>query len=180
MPIDRYFDKFPIITYSNTQIVDITKRVSILDSVSRNPYVFYPYDISDNERADQISSRYYKDSYKSWIIYLSNKILDPYNEWYMNDEEFQEFLIKKYDTIVNAYEKVKFYRNDWINSDNISVSRYDALTPKLKNYWEPVYSTGTNISSYKRKEADWSINTNKIVSYVVSNTSFVNNEIPFL
>lgn len=177
MPIDKYFDKFPIINYSNTEIVDITKRVSILDSVSVNPYAFYPYDISDHERADQISSRYYQDSYKSWIIYLSNKIVDPYNEWYMSNREFEEFLIKKYDSTTNAYDKIKFYRNDWINGENISVSRYDSLTPKLKNYWEPVYSFGTTISSYKRKEVDWTINTNKIVSYVVSNNAFINNEI---
>lgn len=177
MPIDRYFDKFPLITYSNTQIVDITKRVAILDSVSKNPYVFYPYDISDSERADQLSSRYYEDSYKSWMVYLTNKIVDPYHEWYMDQQQFNDFLIKKYGSLVNAYEKTIFYRNDWINSENISVSRYEALTDKLKNYWQPIYVSANNISSYKRKEVDWTINTNKIVSYTVSNSAFVNNEI---
>jgi len=177
MPINRYFDKFPQIRYSNSQIIDITKRVAVLEKVSKNPYVFYPYDISDSERADQLSSRYYEDSYKSWIIYLSNKIVDPYHEWYLDNREFNDFIIKKYGSIESSIEKTYFYRNDWINSENISVSRYESLTPKLQNYWQPVYSTGTNISSYKRKEVDWTINTNKIVMYNVSNSAFVNNEI---
>lgn len=177
MPINRYFDKFPQIRYSNSQIIDITKRVAVLEKVSKNPYVFYPYDISDSERADQLSSRYYEDSYKSWIIYLSNKIVDPYHEWYLDNREFNEFITKKYGSIESSIEKTYFYRNDWIDSENISVSRYESLTPKLQNYWQPVYSTGTNISSYKRKEVDWTINTNKIVLYNVSNSAFVNNEI---
>ena len=84
---DKYFDKFPIITYSNNSVVDITKRVALLDRVSRNPYVFYPFDLSGQERADQLSNRYYEDSYKSWVFYLSNKIMDPYYEWYLSEAE---------------------------------------------------------------------------------------------
>ena len=59
---ERYFEKFPVITYSNNQVVDITKRVTLLDRVSESPYVFYPYDISNAERADHFSHRYYEDS----------------------------------------------------------------------------------------------------------------------
>ena len=51
---DRYFDKFPVITYNDNKVVDITNRVALLDRVSRNPYIFYPYDLSDQERAISI------------------------------------------------------------------------------------------------------------------------------
>jgi hypothetical protein len=91
----RYFDKFPIITYSNTEVVDITRRVTMLDKTIQNPYVFYPYEIDSNERADQLSARYYEDQFKSWMIYLSNKIVDPYYEWYLSEDEFVNFIIKK-------------------------------------------------------------------------------------
>ena len=70
---EKYFEKFPVITYSNNQVVDITKRVALLERVSSNPYVFYPYEITSNERADQLSTRYYGDAYRSWIFYISNK-----------------------------------------------------------------------------------------------------------
>jgi hypothetical protein len=174
---NRYFDKFPIITYSNNQVVDITRRVTLLEKVSRNPYIFYPYTIENQERPDQLSDRYYNDSYKSWLIYQANKIMDPYYEWYMSNDEFYEFLEKKYDSVYKAQNKTKFYRNDWENKDNISKSDYNALPFKLKKYWYPNYSSGSSILDYSRKEVDWMSNTNKIISYTVSNTSFTNDEI---
>lgn len=174
---DKYFDKFPIITYSNNFVVDITKRVALLDRVSKNPYVFYPFDLSGQERADQLSNRYYEDSYKSWVFYLSNKIMDPYYEWYLSDKELIEFVEKKYGSIVDAQEKIKFYRNDWENKDPISVSAYDALSEDMKKYWNPTYSVASKILNYVRKEVDWSTNTNKIISYAVSNSNYIVNEI---
>jgi len=176
MPIDRYFDKFPKIQYSNSQIIDITKRVVVLDSVGKNPYIYYPYEISHNERADQLSSRYYDDPYKSWMIYLTNKIVDPYYEWYMHEKDFQQFIQDKYGSFVNAVEKILYYRNNWEESENISISRFDTLTASQKKYWQPVY-INNKINSYSRKQVNLTINTNKIVSYTVSNNSFTNNEI---
>ena len=174
---DRYFDKFPLITYSNNTVVDITRRVTLLDRVSRNPYVFFPYEIEDNERPDQLSARYYEDTYKSWLLYLSNKITDPYYEWYMTNDELEELLEKKYGSIYNAQQKVKFYRNNWENQENISVSTYNALPIERKKYWNPEYGAGSNVLSYKRKEVDWTVSTNKVISYAVSNTNFIDNEI---
>lgn len=177
MSIDRYFDKFPVVSYSNNQVVDITKRVALLEKVSRNPYVFYPYDIVSDERADQLSSRYYEDSYKSWILYLSNKITDPYYEWYLTENEFLEFIEKKYGSIYSSQSKVKFYRNDWENQDQLDVSGYRALPDTLKKYWAPNYNNSSIPFSYSRKQIDWSMSTNKILSYAVSNTNFIKDEI---
>lgn len=177
MPLEKYFDKFPKITYSNTEIIDITRRVAFLENVSKNPYIYYPYEIIDNERPDQLSTRYYKDPFKSWILYLSNKIVDPYFEWYMTEAQFNEFLEKKYGSLIHAYEKINFYRNDWLNTENITISRYDSLSYNQKKYWDPVYLQNGDITSYARKKTDWTVNTNRIVSYAVNNPKFTNNEI---
>lgn len=175
---DRYFDKFPVIKYSNNEVVDITKRVTLLDKVSRNPYIFYPFDLSGQERADQFSNRYYEDSYKSWILYLTNKISDPYYEWYLSETEFYEFVEKKYGSVIDSQQKIKFYRNDWVNKDSISISAYNALTVNMKKYWEPNYLNGNKIVNYIRKKVDWSTTTNKIISYTVNNGSnFIKDEI---
>lgn len=173
----RYFEPFPIITYANNSAVDITKRTVLLDKVSSNPYVFYPYQISDNERPDQLSYRYYEDQYKSWIIYLTNQILDPYYEWYLHNNEFEQFIEKKYNSLVESQTKVKRYVNNWANQENLEVPGYNALTVGQRKYWEPVFGRNNKIISYKRKEIDWVINTNFIVAYSVSNTSFVKDEI---
>lgn len=177
MSTDRYFEKFPLTTYSNNEVVDITKRVAILEKVSRNPYIFYPYDITDEERADQFSTRYYEDPYKSWILYLTNKIVDPYYEWYLSENELLGLIEKKYGSIYNAQTKIKHYRNNWESQDDLSVSGYNALGPNMKKYWQPNYSVGSNILNYSRTEEDWISSTNKVISYTVANTSFIKDEI---
>lgn len=176
MSTDRYFDKFPVINYSNNNVIDITKRVKFLDKVSRNPYIFYPYDIVGEERADQLSNRYYEDSFKSWILYLSNEIHDPYYGWYLNENQFNEFIEKKYGSIFNATQKIKHYKNDWVSKEDISVSAYNALTNDMKKYWEPNYA-GSSVNNYSRKQIDWAASTNKIMSYTVANTSFIQDEV---
>ena len=183
--VERYFEKFPITNYSNNNVVDITKRSTLLNNVYNNPYVFYPYEII-NERADQLSYRYYGDQFQSWILYLSNKIMDPYYEWYLNDSEFNNFIISKYETFEMANIKVKFFRNNWHNQENIAKNYFDALIPSVKKYWEPVYGYDNQITSYKRSEKNWVINTNEIVSYTaitnlnVSEPFFTNDEICYV
>lgn len=175
--MEKYFSKFPLMFYSNSVVVDITKRVAMLEKVTQNPYASYPYEISNDERPDQLSYRYYEDPYESWIIYLSNKIVDPYYEWYLTNDEFLGFIENKYGSIYDAQTKINYYRNYWEEGTNISVSAYDALPVGMKKYWTPFYGTSSTIVGYERVKADWIINTNKIVSYTVSNTNFTKDEI---
>lgn len=176
MSQEKYFDKFPKITYSNNLVVDITSRVTMLNSVYNDPFTFYPYDLSEFERPDQLSNRYYNDPYKSWILYLSNKIIDPYYEWYLQDNEFNEFIISKYGSLELAISKIKHYTNNWVNKENISTQNYSVLPNNLQEYWEPVYGYNNIISSYTRIKKDWIVSTNHIVSYNVSNTNFIKDE----
>jgi len=169
---EKYFEKFPLITYSNNQAVDITKRVALLERVSTNPYVFYPYEIQSNERADQLSERYYKDSYRSWALYITNKIVDPYYEWYLSENEFNEFIVGKYQSIALAQQKIKYYRNNWEETDEkeISVSEYNSLTYEAKTYFEPIFGISSQVEKYKRKQLDWKLKTNFICRYIVNAT----------
>lgn len=174
--METYFSKFPLTQYSNSVAVDITKRVKLLDRVSGNPFAFFPYDIANGERADNFSNRYYDDPFMSWLIYLSNDIVDPYYEWYLQNNELIEYIVKKYGSVEQAKLKIKYYRNDWENKEPLSISGYNSLPEQLKFYWKPIYTT-TAIKEYKRVEEDWTFNTNKVVAYTVSNTSFTYDEV---
>lgn len=177
---EKYFNKFKTVTYSNNKVVDITQRVVFTDSTLANPYVFYRYDLDQYERPDQFANRYYNDSYYSWLLYMANKVTDPYYEWYLTEDQFSEFIKKKYGSIEAAVSKTTFYRNNWYNSDPITVSEYEALPAVLISYWEPQRGVGGNIIGYKRKEEDIVINTNNLRSYTVSNTHFIKDEIVYV
>ena len=166
---EKYFEKFPIISYANTLTRDVTSRVVVVSSIYNNPSLYYPYDIQQYERADNIADRYYSDQYKDWILKLTNKVIDPYYDWYIDQDTFNAFIIKKYGSLARAQEKIKHYQNNWYaNSDNISSITYEALPSNAKRFWEPVLVNGQNVitpNEYTRIREDWALNTNKVIQY---------------
>lgn len=179
MTINRYFENFPIVEYSNTQVVDITKRVAVLDSLRSNPFVFYPYELAVFERADQFSTRYYEDPFKSWILYLTNKMIDPYHEWYKQQEELDELCEKKYGDLYTAKNKIKYFRNNYLDDTVISQAAFNALPQQLKKFWVPSYGGSlNNIVGFVRRKAEWTTSTNKIVKYTLNQSNtFIEDEI---
>lgn len=176
--VERYFQKFPLTSYTNTISIDLTRRVALLNRVSKNPYVFYPYDITRGIRPDQLANDYYKDPYLSWLIYSTNYIVDPYYGWYLSEQEFNDFIEKKYGSVREASTKIKYYRNNWESQEPLNVEGYNALPPNMQSYWNPVYGHTNLPIHYVRKEVDWSASTNKIIKYTVNTTStFTENEI---
>jgi hypothetical protein len=187
----KYFAKFPLITYNNQLAVNITERVVIRDFPSKNNHLYYPYDIQNNERPDQLADRVMNDEYMSWIVYMSNGMTDPYYDWFIPDDAFNDYLVKKYGSLDKIMSRVAYYRNNWYNDTDLittaefnslpDIPKYDAFGKlyfdSAKRYYEVVL-TGGNITSYRRKRIDSVISTNKIVRYSIAGTStFANNEI---
>jgi hypothetical protein len=181
--MERYFEKFQTISYANTLVRNITQRTVILNSVYNNPEFYYPYDIAQGERSDMIADRYYDDQYMAWLLYLSNSVIDPYYDWYVDPSTFEAFIVKKYGSLANALNKVKYYRNNWYSdaSPTISATAYNSLTSSVTKFYEPVPINGVvtnNPSEYTRRKVDWKIQTNAIAKYSVANgASFATDEI---
>ena len=57
----RYFENFQLVGYANNVAVNVTERAALLNTVMNNPFFFYPYEIKEGERPDQIADRYYGD-----------------------------------------------------------------------------------------------------------------------
>jgi hypothetical protein len=179
--MERYFEKFATIQYSNTAVKNITQRTVMLNSVYNDPTLYYPYDIRSGERPDNIADRYYNDQYMAWILYLSNKVVDPYYDWYVDNSTFQDFIVKKYGSLANATSKIKYYRNNWyLYPDPIPSSTYDNLNADLIKFYEPVPINGVivpNPSQYTRKKEDWTVSTNRIASYTANSSNFITDEV---
>ena len=181
--MEKYFEKFQTINYANTAVKNITQRAAFLGGVYNNPLFYYPYDIAQAERPDMIAERYYSDSFMSWMLYLSNQVVDPYYDWYMDPTTFNEYIVKKYGSLANSMTKVRYYRNNWYSdpTPTISAATYDGLDPALAKFYEPVPINGQIVNTprqYTRKKEDWTIKTNGIARYTVANgASFATDEI---
>lgn len=180
----KYFDNLPNIIYNNVLCKNIARRNRIIDDSRNSPYQFYPYEITHQMRSDVIAEYYYNDSQLDWLIYMSNEIVDPYYGWYLDDANFQSFIESKYGSFENAVKKIKEYRTNWATDDSeISVSFYEnTLANEWKKYYTPILGAyGNTISSYKRKQEDITINTNRIIDLQISanngTKTFSNSEI---
>lgn len=166
-----YFEKFPLISYSNNIVTNILAKVVFTEVAKKTTTTFYPYIIENGERPDLIAENYYGDSKYSWVVYLSNYLIDPYYEWPLNENEFKEYIVSKYGTVDKATKTVVCYNVNWEGDQSIiNTSGYTALPANLKKYWKPIEGV-TGIAGYERAKLNLSIETNKTISLKISNTS---------
>jgi len=164
---ERYFAKFPTIEYANTKCVNITKRPIISDDIDKNPTLFHKYTLKTGARPDILAENYYQDPFYEWLIFLNNKIVDPYYGWYLNEYDFKNYIEIKYGSVANAQERIIHYQLNWpVDTNEITASYYNNTLPSgLKKYYTPNFGQSSKIISYRRKQDDFIVNTNKIISF---------------
>lgn len=94
--MSRYFRHFPLISYNNRTVVDITRRAKVVDSLLSDPYAFLPYTINEGDRPEDVAYYYYEDQNLVWLVYLANNIVDPYSQWPLSNEDLENSVQKKY------------------------------------------------------------------------------------
>jgi len=173
---DNFFTNYPTITYSNTLVTNIMAKVVFQNNNQDNYFTYHPYTIVEGDRADTLAYLYYGDPGYDWVIYYSNILVDPYFDWPLDTKSFKRFVESKYGSLTNARSKVKFYRSNYLEDDNIiSTAAYNALAEQQKRFWSPVVGSSNAILNYQRKREDVVYNTNKTLSLSISlvgNTSY--------
>lgn len=112
----KYFENFPIVEYNGKKVRDITRRNNFVKNVSTNPMLFLPYTVKQNERAEDVANFYYGSVDFVWLVYMANQIIDPYYEWPMDEETFNNYLIAKYGDVSG---QVGDGVVDWTKDDTI-------------------------------------------------------------
>lgn len=107
-----YFSNFPKVKFYNVLATNITLRAAFIEKLKLNSVVFYPYVIRDGESADAIATWYYGSPVYDWMIYLSNNIIDPHTQWPKSQNQFDDYIIKKYGSLEEAKSNIEFYRKN--------------------------------------------------------------------
>ena len=116
----KYFENFPIIEYEGRRVRDISRRSNFVRAVSNNPFLYYPYTVSEGERAEDVANFYYGSVDYVWLVYMANNIIDPYHEWPMDPQTFNDYLVEKYQAESGEIgEDVIDWTRDPNNDDNI-------------------------------------------------------------
>lgn len=165
----NYFNKFPLINYNGHMAVNLLTRAQLSPQTRSQRTIYYPYTIKDYDRVDNLSENYYDSPDYSWLIWMTNDIVDPYYDYPLSDDDFDAYVTDKYGSIADAYRKIKYYRTKWANEEAITpISTYNGLDPAFKKYYDPVVNTEYNIMGYKRKRNDVTVNTNKVIQIEIT------------
>jgi hypothetical protein len=119
-----FFRPYPTVRYrvpkTNKTIAatNITKRFGVTNFLNNAKATFDEYYVQDGERPDIVATQYYGDQTLDWLVLLVNEIHDPYFQWVLSYELFNNFLRQKYGSVeytqstVHHYEQIiQQYRN---------------------------------------------------------------------
>ena len=177
--MSKYFENFPDILYNGQQVKNILAKANLTNQTRSNQSIFYPFTMKEDAlRLDILSYKYYDNPDYAWLIYLTNNVIDPYYDMPLSQDDFNNFIIKKYGSIETAQKNIAYYRNAYENDESVlTIDEYESLNTLDKRYWNPTLDIIGNVYGYERKKVDWRVNTNRIVNVNVSgNTVFSINE----
>jgi len=106
----KYFKNFPLVAYKGTQLRNILLKASILRDLFLDDTTFYDYFVEDGEKPTHVAFNYYGSVDYAWLVFLSNKISDPYFQWYLSSEEFEQYIVKKYGSALEAQQQIVEWR----------------------------------------------------------------------
>lgn len=152
-----YFEYFPSVEYDGVELLDISRRIDIIDPIKMNTMAFLPYTIEDDSRPEDIAYHYYGDVSFTWLVYMANEIVDVNAQWPKTAQHFNDFIIAKYkevsgltgDAVVEwaqnetideniiHYKKVDGDVNDIISVDTYTLGA-DLINGFIQGEWEPV------------------------------------------
>lgn len=118
--MSRYFTNYPLIQYQDKRVRDISRRSKVRDSILNDPYIFLPFTIREGEKPEDIARLYYGSVDGTWLVLLANNITDPYYEWPLSDNEFDQYFINKYSEISGrtGFDVIRWAQDETRN-DNI-------------------------------------------------------------
>ena len=170
--MSRYFQYFPKVQYDDRQVVDITRRVALVENLLSDPYAFMPYTIEHDESPEDVAYFYYGDAARVWMIYLANNIIDPYTQWPLSDENFEKTLIRKYAAQANTTgygvitwtmnnsltENVLYYENVTDKTLRITNETFELDPTIIGSDWTPVRIYGHEFKLNEAKRSIFLIN----------------------
>jgi hypothetical protein len=137
----QYFKNFPLVYYKNRKLRNIMLKTNIAKDIFLSDTTFYTYEVKDGEKPSIVAFNYYGSVDFTWLVLLSNQIIDPYFEWVMSNEEFDLYLAKKYGSIESAQGTIVEYRDATNKTVTLDTYNYFALVnPDINANMTPVYA----------------------------------------
>lgn len=105
------FKNYPFISYNGKISRNLMVSSKIVNDVFNVPAAFMEYIVEDGETPEEVALDFYGSKFFSWIVLLSNKILDVHSEWPKDYHQFRRYIIQKYGSIPAAKSTILHYKH---------------------------------------------------------------------
>ena len=130
--MSNYFNLIPDFDYvsrlPNAKISDYIRvknffrRVTLREDIYQNQTFFTKYPIEGNDRPDNVAQKVYENPDLDWLILLANNITHIPTEWPMAQNDFDRFLLDKYDNYDTIYNGVHHHETIEVkDSNNVTI-----------------------------------------------------------
>ena len=160
--MSNYFNLIPDFDYvsrlPNAKISDYIRvknffrRVTLREDIYQNLTFFTKYPIEGNDRPDNVAQKVYENPDLDWLILLANNITHIPTEWPMAQNDFDRFLLDKYDNYDTIYNGVHHHETIEVkDSNNITIvpaglEVSSDFTQSYFDYFDKESKTATNIT----------------------------------
>ena len=133
---------------------DILKRVKQRNAIKSGQFIFDTYDVKNGEKPEDIAYKWFGDAQLHWVILMTNDVTDRYDQWPMNDAQFEEFIADKYSNpdAVHHYEVTKDSGrttgqgpNDYSHLVEVNSDTDNAISISNRQYEERVQDNNRSI-----------------------------------
>ena len=130
--MSNYFNQIPDFEYVNRlpdakisdyiTVKNLFKRAFLREDIYQNLTFFTKYSIKGNDRPDNVAAEIYQDSTLDWLILLTNNIINIPNEWPLSQDDFNRYLLDKYDNDYNTiYNGIHHYETIEVEDSNETI-----------------------------------------------------------
>lgn len=100
------------------RVKNLFKKVKLREDIFQDLAFFEKYKIIGDERPDNIAYKIYNDSTLDWVILLSNNIVNIQTEWPLSQQDFDAYLLDKYESYDNLYNGIHHYETIEVKNRN--------------------------------------------------------------
>ena len=158
--MSNYFSKVPNLEYVSRlpdsrigdyiKVKNLFKGVRIREDILQDLTVFEKYQIIGDDRPDNVAFAVYGDSKLDWLVLKCNNIINIQSEWPMTQEDFDRYLLNKYETYDTLYNGIHHYETIEIkNSKGVVMVPEGLQVPSNWTYTFFDSAMGQHLSSLK-------------------------------
>ena len=126
--MSNYFDLIPNFDYVSRlpdakisdyiRVKNFFRRATLREDIFQSLTFFTKYSIQGDDRPDNVAHKVYENSDLDWVILLANNITHIPTEWPMPQNDFDRFLLDKYDNYDTIYNGIHHHETIEVKDSN--------------------------------------------------------------